>query len=40
MQPQPDLLVLFPSWMWHGTLPFRGEPQDRHLTIAFDLLPA
>lgn len=40
VQPQPGLLVLFPSWMWHGTLPFRGEPQDRRLTIAFDLLPA
>ena len=39
VRPQPGLLVLFPSWMWHGTLPFCGEPQDSRLTIAFDLLP-
>ncbi|HEU4669461.1 MAG TPA: tetratricopeptide repeat protein [Dyella sp.] len=39
VRPEPGLLVLFPSWMWHGTLPFRGEPQDSRLTIAFDLLP-
>lgn len=39
VRPQPGLLVLFPSWMWHGTLPFRGAPKDSRLTIAFDLLP-
>jgi hypothetical protein len=31
-------VVLFPSYMWHGTVPFRG-PEGR-LTIAFDLIPA
>lgn len=36
-QPQPGKLVLFPSCMWHGTLPFEDE---RHrLTIAFDIVP-
>lgn len=40
VRPEPGLLVLFPSWMWHGTLPFRGEPKDSRLTIAFDLLPS
>lgn len=34
IQPRPGRLVLFPSTMWHGTLPFRtGE----RLTVAFDI---
>ena len=37
VQPLPGRLVLFPSYMWHGTVPFRG-PQSR-TTIAFDALP-
>ena len=36
--PEPGLLVLFPSYMWHGTVPFSGT--DSRLTIAFDLVPA
>lgn len=37
-KPAPGRLVLFPSWMWHGTVPFSGtEPR---LTIAFDVVPA
>lgn len=35
--PSVGTLVLFPSYMWHGTLPFRG-PQPR-LTVAFDIIP-
>ncbi|MES2135964.1 MAG: putative 2OG-Fe(II) oxygenase [Pseudomonadota bacterium] len=36
IQPKPGHLVLFPSWMWHGTIPFaRGE----RLTVAFDVRP-
>ena len=38
VRPEPGRLVLFPSYMWHGTVPFRG-PHTR-LTIAFDVLPA
>ncbi len=38
VEPEPGLLVLFPSYMWHGTVRFTGE-QPR-LTIAFDLRPA
>jgi len=30
--------VLFPSYMWHGTVPFRA-PQNR-TTVAFDVVPA
>lgn len=37
-KPEPGKLVLFPSYMWHGTVPFGGD-QPR-LTIAFDLVPA
>lgn len=36
-QPKPGRLVLFPSYMWHGTVPFRSE-QSR-TTIAFDAVP-
>jgi hypothetical protein len=37
IQPRPGRLVLFPSYMWHGTIPFR----DAHsrTTIAFDVVP-
>lgn len=37
VKPETGLLVLFPSFMWHGTLPFsRGK---RRMTVAFDLVP-
>jgi tetratricopeptide (TPR) repeat protein len=36
--PEPGLLVLFPSYMWHGTAPFSGD--KTRLSIAFDLVPA
>jgi uncharacterized protein (TIGR02466 family) len=37
VRPKPGRLVLFPSYMWHGTVPFGTE--ERRTTIAFDLLP-
>jgi tetratricopeptide (TPR) repeat protein len=37
VQPVPGRLVLFPSYMWHGTVPFRS-PTPR-TTIAFDVVP-
>jgi tetratricopeptide (TPR) repeat protein len=37
VQPKAGRLVLFPSYMWHGTVPFRA-PQSR-TTIAFDVVP-
>ena len=37
VKPRVGTLVLFPSYMWHGTLPFHSE-QPR-ITVAFDLLP-
>ena len=38
VRPTPGLLVLFPSYFWHGTIPFES-PQPR-LTVAFDAVPA
>ena len=37
VQPKPGRLVLFPAWMWHGTIPFDSD--ERRLTVAFDVLP-
>ncbi|HZQ39609.1 MAG TPA: putative 2OG-Fe(II) oxygenase, partial [Rhizomicrobium sp.] len=37
IQPRPGRLVLFPSYMWHGTIPFH-DAQPR-TTIAFDVIP-
>ena len=37
VQPAPGTLVLFPSYMWHGTVPFSGD--TNRLTIAFDVTP-
>lgn len=36
--PRPGQLVLFPSYFWHGTVPF--EDDQPRLTIAFDMVPA
>jgi tetratricopeptide (TPR) repeat protein len=37
IQPHVGTLVLFPSYMWHGTVPFHSN-QSR-TTIAFDVVP-
>lgn len=37
VRPEPGLLVLFPSYLWHGTEPFTSD--QARLTIAFDALP-
>lgn len=37
VKPQVGMLVLFPSYMWHGTVPFTSE-QPR-IAVAFDLVP-
>ena len=36
VRPEPGLLVLFPSYLWHGTIPFTSD--ESRMTIAFDLL--
>jgi tetratricopeptide (TPR) repeat protein len=37
IQPRPGTLVLFPSYMWHGTIPFHSA--QKRTTIAFDAVP-
>jgi hypothetical protein len=37
VRPQAGMLVLFPSYVWHGTVPFRGD--QTRLTVAFDVVP-
>jgi len=37
VQPQAGRLVLFPSYMWHGTIPF---DQGERITAPFDAVPA
>jgi tetratricopeptide (TPR) repeat protein len=38
VRPLPGRLVLFPSYLWHGTVPF--DDSHERLTIAFDVMPA
>ncbi|MDA9722210.1 2OG-Fe(II) oxygenase family protein [Luminiphilus sp.] len=37
IEPKVGTLVLFPSYMWHGTIPFHAD--ETRMTIAFDILP-
>jgi predicted Zn-dependent protease len=37
VRPQAGMLVLFPSYFWHGTVPFRSN--QARLTVAFDAVP-
>jgi uncharacterized protein (TIGR02466 family) len=38
VQPREGMLVLFPSYMFHGTTPF--DTDEERLTVAFDVVPA
>lgn len=37
IQPKPGRLALFPSYFWHGTIPFRSS--QYRTTVAFDMAP-
>lgn len=37
VRPEPGMLVLFPSYMWHGTVPFTTN--ESRMTVAFDVVP-
>ncbi|MBS0384923.1 MAG: tetratricopeptide repeat protein [Proteobacteria bacterium] len=37
VEPKEGRLVLFPSYMWHGTIPFEG---DERLSLSFDVTPS
>lgn len=38
IRPEVGMLVLFPSYFWHGTVPFTSD--QTRLTVAFDAVPA
>jgi tetratricopeptide (TPR) repeat protein len=38
VKPQAGMLVLFPAYMWHGTVPFSSS--DKRLSCAFDIVRA
>lgn len=38
VKPEPGMIVLFPSYMWHGTVPFSGD--DTRTSAALDIVPA
>ena len=37
IRPEPGVLALFPSYMWHGVEPF--ESDQHRLSVAFDVVP-
>jgi len=39
VKPEAGLVVLFPSYCWHGTIPFSGNDQDYRMTAPFDVVP-
>ena len=38
IRPEEGLMVLFPSYFYHGTIPF--ETEETRISVAFDLMPA
>lgn len=38
LKPEEGMLVLFPSYFWHHTVPFESE--EERISIAFDAIPA
>lgn len=38
IKPEPGVMVIFPSYMWHGTVDFSSGPP--RLTVAVDIVPA
>ena len=39
IQPKAGMLALFPSYAWHGTVPFQGHDSEFRLTSPFDIVP-
>ncbi|MEX0921392.1 MAG: tetratricopeptide repeat protein [Rhodovibrionaceae bacterium] len=37
VRPQEGLVVLFPSYLWHGTVPYHSDKE--RICVAFDLVP-
>lgn len=39
IHPEAGMVVLFPSYMWHGTFPFNGSDDEYRMTAPFDVMP-
>jgi tetratricopeptide (TPR) repeat protein len=39
VQPSPGLLITFPSYIWHDTVPLPVDNDEQRLVLAFDLHP-
>lgn len=37
--PKPGMVVTFPSFFWHETVPLRANTKGRRISYAFDILP-
>lgn len=37
IRPQAGMMLLFPSYFWHGTVPFESERE--RICVAFDVIP-
>lgn len=37
IRPQAGVMLLFPSYFWHGTVPFESEGE--RICVAFDVIP-
>lgn len=40
LKPEPGMLVLFPSFTWHGTIPLAEAENQERITAPFDVVPA
>ena len=38
VKPEPGMMVMFPSYMFHRTIPFQSD--ETRISIAFDVVPA
>jgi tetratricopeptide (TPR) repeat protein len=39
VKPEPGLMVTFPSYLWHDTVPLPADNTEQRLCLSFDLLP-
>ena len=39
VRPEPGLMVTFPSYFWHDTVPLPEDNAEQRLCLAFDLHP-
>ena len=37
LKPKTGMFILFPSYVWHGTIPYSGK--DNRISISFDVVP-